>query len=537
MKLIKAILLGLFILLGLTDVDAQVIKRDLAAPQNYESATKSDWVYTGKQTLKRNKRKPLYTSELRTVNNNKYVNNILQGSSNDQYTPGSLVKNIDYIQDPGTGYTDETLTKTGYVVEFDFQLFSSMNILEELSDSRVQLVVGTGAVPTADTYYNGSNYVFALSQERVYDENNILKWHVNDLDNKGEESITIEKGTWYHLKLIISANSCDYYLTTDNGETDAGQGSLQLKELPKVTYFWNLISGDGTNTSYFFDNFEIYDYVPDNNTPTVPTITLKKDNITSKEYTITCKDDETLYYELPGQTEYTKVDGTSADVTATQSGPLLAYTMKEVTKSAIVTANVKIPPLTYEINNVTDLASFSSAYPVKVPDDVYIYVAKVNGNGSSVTLNKIKGSKIVPAKTGVFLYKEGGGNIDLDYFDVSGLNQELYKDNDLIGTDSSTYTVQNDNSIYALAKGVREIDAVMKGIVIGSYKAYFNFSNNAGAKLDVVFNDDTATGINSVNKELSGKNNSNAIYNLNGQRVNDTFKGIIIRKGKKYINR
>ena len=44
-----------------------------------------------------------------------------------------------------------------------------------------------------------------------------------------------------------------------------------------------------------------------------------------------------------------------------------------------------------------------------------------------------------------------------------------------------------------------------------------------------------ATGINKVETDTEDANAP--VYNLSGQRVNDSYKGIVIKNGKKYINR
>ena len=43
------------------------------------------------------------------------------------------------------------------------------------------------------------------------------------------------------------------------------------------------------------------------------------------------------------------------------------------------------------------------------------------------------------------------------------------------------------------------------------------------------------TGINKVETDTEDANAP--VYNLSGQRVNDSYKGIVIKNGKKYINR
>ena len=48
---------------------------------------------------------------------------------------------------------------------------------------------------------------------------------------------------------------------------------------------------------------------------------------------------------------------------------------------------------------------------------------------------------------------------------------------------------------------------------------------------------DTTTGIDSLNAENKTLNDNAPIYNLAGQRVDKTYKGVVIQNGKKFINR
>lgn len=48
---------------------------------------------------------------------------------------------------------------------------------------------------------------------------------------------------------------------------------------------------------------------------------------------------------------------------------------------------------------------------------------------------------------------------------------------------------------------------------------------------------DTTTGIDNLNAESKALNDNAPMYNLAGQRVDKTYKGVVIRNGKKFINR
>lgn len=71
---------------------------------------------------------------------------------------------------------------------------------------------------------------------------------------------------------------------------------------------------------------------------------------------------------------------------------------------------------------------------------------------------------------------------------------------------------------------------------VGAFHAYLTLgSGGSSAKeLKIIYNDNATTGITTVDERT---NRSNISYNLNGQRVNASHKGIIIVNGKKYINK
>jgi hypothetical protein len=56
-----------------------------------------------------------------------------------------------------------------------------------------------------------------------------------------------------------------------------------------------------------------------------------------------------------------------------------------------------------------------------------------------------------------------------------------------------------------------------------------------GSRVKVEVFDVVSTGINSVRTEVENENAP--IYNLAGQRVDKTFKGVVIQNGKKFIQK
>ncbi len=134
---------------------------------------------------------------------------------------------------------------------------------------------------------------------------------------------------------------------------------------------------------------------------------------------------------------------------------------------------------------------------------------------------------MIPANTGVLLYSATTGDQTLIY---TGTSTDDFSTNILKATNDGTYT--STGSEYALIKGEQNFAQVQSGIVIPSNKAYVTIPG-AGAKLSINF--DQATSITNLNAGVGY--DSATSYNLSGQKVNASYKGIIIKNGKKYIAR
>ncbi len=181
---------------------------------------------------------------------------------------------------------------------------------------------------------------------------------------------------------------------------------------------------------------------------------------------------------------------------------------------------------TVNINATSNLASFSSSQAATVPDDVTIYIATAADAINGISLTKLAG-KVIPANTGVLLYSATTGDQTLIY---TGTSTDDFSTNILKATNDGTYT--STGSEYALIKGEQNFAQVQSGIVIPSNKAYVTIPG-AGAKLSINF--DQATSITNLNAGVGY--DSATSYNLSGQKVNASYKGIIIKNGKKYIAR
>ena len=146
----------------------------------------------------------------------------------------------------------------------------------------------------------------------------------------------------------------------------------------------------------------------------------------------------------------------------------------------------------------------------------------------SSSLNKVEGA--IPEQTPVVLKAAPGTYV----LNITAEAAPITAENDLKGTLAPISA----NGLYILAKP--------EGEEVGFYKASSGNIAATKAYLEVasevkgfIFNfDDNATGINEISDYNDAKNlnnQSNAIFNLSGQRLNKVQKGINIVNGKKVL--
>ncbi len=162
---------------------------------------------------------------------------------------------------------------------------------------------------------------------------------------------------------------------------------------------------------------------------------------------------------------------------------------------------------------------------MSVPEDVSIYIATAKGD-DEIVIKKMAG-KVIPANTGVLLYSENAETKELTYYD--GEVTDDFSGNLLKATGAKN-VVAEDNC-YALVKGEEAIAKVDAGVEIPANKAYFTLEG-AGAKLALNFDATTA-----IETAVAEENASEAVYNTAGQRVDSSYKGIVVKNGKKYIQK
>lgn len=181
-----------------------------------------------------------------------------------------------------------------------------------------------------------------------------------------------------------------------------------------------------------------------------------------------------------------------------------------------------------------NIATYSSPFPVNLPEGVDAYIAKQEGE-NNVVLQKITGA--LPANTGVILSSETAKEYIPTARTTEALATVNAADNKLVATtgnavpaDVTAYILgkDKDNNSVAVFKKLSASDRTIK-----QYKAYLKLDGAQSAQLmNLAFAGSDLTGIQNVT-ETSAK--SKTAYDLAGRKVGKLQKGIYIVNGKKVI--
>lgn len=220
--------------------------------------------------------------------------------------------------------------------------------------------------------------------------------------------------------------------------------------------------------------------------------------------------------------------------TETFDGATYSFTVPSCTKLQINAVKVQKPFV--EIG-IREAVSFSSKLPLDftgLPIEAYIVTAK-NGN-------KFMKKQVfkVPAKTGLVLegaegtYKIPVACANASFDDVS--------DNMLIATADGPFTVPDNNNVYYglfYSYDQQKVGFQKKsvGYTFPQGKSYLCLTQHQAKEMTELFYDGIIDGIAT---DIQGANNNTwtdgQIYNLNGQRVDKNYNGVIIVNGKKVVN-
>lgn len=173
--------------------------------------------------------------------------------------------------------------------------------------------------------------------------------------------------------------------------------------------------------------------------------------------------------------------------------------------------------------------SYTFLHDVSIPSGVAAYTAKAEGD--AITLTKIKSGK-VKAGEGILLKAEANGT----YTFGNGIGAVDINENEnhLVGVLKET-SLDNGDNAYVLKTdqndNIQKFYKIVSRINIGKFKAYLS-AGESQAKTFSIFNDDT-TNIEETEQEKEDPINSRTdIYNMSGQKLSTTQKGLNIVNGK-----
>ena len=176
--------------------------------------------------------------------------------------------------------------------------------------------------------------------------------------------------------------------------------------------------------------------------------------------------------------------------------------------------------------------SFKKAY--SVPEGVTAYTGVVDGD---VLKLMAIADGIIPTGEAVILRLTSEEDITATkkQFDLTVMTTMATKstDNMLVGNEAPTKPLRENE--YALSLGQYGVGFYLwEGKSIGANKAYLTLDGAKAKAFIFQFDDGETTGI--LKPVVDEKKDSPA-YNLNGVRVNDNYKGIVIKNGKKIYNK
>ena len=165
----------------------------------------------------------------------------------------------------------------------------------------------------------------------------------------------------------------------------------------------------------------------------------------------------------------------------------------------------------------------------KVPSEAKAYAGTVKSGEKTDVLKLTDIGSIIHVKEPVILR---ASQSDITLMPSCNKTTALIP-NILEGTDEGKTLNANQ---YALSLGQKGVGFYLwEGKGIGAHKAYLTLSKYAIANvLTFMFDDDETTVIHSVNENVNENEN---IYNLNGIRVSNGYRGIVIKNGKKIYKR
>lgn len=175
-------------------------------------------------------------------------------------------------------------------------------------------------------------------------------------------------------------------------------------------------------------------------------------------------------------------------------------------------------------------ATYAADYCVNYSElGLKAYLVTLDSDAKTVKYTEF--TSVVPAGKAVLVKGEPNKSYELTPASDDAATSNFVTD--LLASDGN---VTSDGALYyafGTLNGESGFKLVADGVQIPAKKGYLKLAEASTQKFFSFNGNGSTTGINQIEGEASSANA--AIYNLAGQRVNKTFKGVVIKNGKKYI--
>lgn len=169
---------------------------------------------------------------------------------------------------------------------------------------------------------------------------------------------------------------------------------------------------------------------------------------------------------------------------------------------------------------------------INVDYEVYKLLPEVKKNAKTTAdgLNAAEGEDAVPTETTLADVAEGKNVCDLVKVTANLIREVTYKEDGETVSSTNYYLMDGDTKLIVVNNGKNLKTLADEGVETVTVTGIVNTNNNA-YQIKLVKNAADTAGINTVTTDAQ----QTAVYNLNGQRVEKTAKGLYIQNGRKFI--
>ena len=186
---------------------------------------------------------------------------------------------------------------------------------------------------------------------------------------------------------------------------------------------------------------------------------------------------------------------------------------------------IEVSPFEKVTTNGSGYATFTNNYPLSITGAT-AYYATDNNDGSATAISITN-----PAASTPMIIK--GVESTTYYFAVAETGTDYSSTNAFHAGSGSALGANDGGGYNYILKG--DAFYLANGNTVATNKAYLKLSEAATAKALIFMEDEETDGIKAVQNSVIKGNGE--VYNLAGQRVAKDYKGIVIKNGKKYMNK